>query len=101
MSQTFLSLLQRYRRASGTLTLPVARGRVTYILVVEEDGTIEIQGGHLLVGRRYTGHYAKATIFTHRRQLRVQINHRLAKIFPFVIRERVAPPLRPLPCGRI
>ncbi len=97
----FLSFLKQYRNAQGDLALPVARGRVTDLLLVEEDGSIEIQGKRLHLGRRYTGEYVKATIFTHWRQLRVQINHRVVKVFPFPIRKRVMRPLRPLRPGRM
>lgn len=101
LSPAFWSFLQRYRNAEGKLSLPVARGRVTYILLVEEDGSIELQGKRLVIGKRHTGQYAKATIFTHRRQVRVQVNHRVVKVFPFPIRERLVAPLRKLRSGRV
>ena len=97
----FGCFLERYRNPNGGLALPLARGRITYILQVEGDGSIEIQGKVLPIGRRHAGEYAKATIFTHRGQIRVQIHHRVVQVFPFPVREKVVAPLRPLPRGRM
>jgi hypothetical protein len=92
--------LQRYRDAQGTLRLPLARGRISFVRRVSGVGTIELPGGAYRVGRRIAGQYVVATLYTHRRELVVKLEGRVVKRFPCPIRERLVPPLYALPRGR-
>ncbi len=93
-------ILARYRDARGRLRLPLARGRISFIRRVDEDGRIEINGKAYGLRRSLARQYVTATIFTHRRLLVVR-GERFAKRFPFPIHEPVGAPLLPLPRGRL
>ncbi len=84
----------RYRDARGVLRLPIARGRVSWIQKVDADGHIRINARPYFVGKRLTGHYVQATLFTYRRHVVVYDvrRHRL-KTFAFPLSERTIPPL--------
>lgn len=86
--------LARYRNHRGVLQLPIARGRVSWIQKVDADGQITINARPYFVGKRLTGHYVQATLFTHRRRLIMYDvrRHRL-KAFPFPLTERIVAPL--------
>lgn len=90
----------RYRDASGTLRLPLARGQISFVRRVGEAGTIKLPGGTCRVGRRLARQYVVATLYTHRRELVVKLDGRVVKRFPCPIREKVVAPLHPLPRGR-
>lgn len=92
--------LAAYRDGRDRLALPLARGRLSFIRRVAEDGTIELPGGTFAVGRRRAGQYVVATLFTHRQELVLKLQARVIKRVPCPIREPVVPPLRPLPRGR-
>jgi hypothetical protein len=92
--------LEPYRDAHGTLQLPLARGRISFVRRVGGTGTIELPGGGYRVGRRLAGQYVVATLYTHRRELVVKLDGRVVKRFPCPLRETVVAPLYPLPRGR-
>lgn len=86
--------LARYRNPRGVLQLPIARGRVSWIQKVDTDGHITINARPYFVGKRRTGHYVQATLFTHRRQLIVyDVKQHALKAFPFHFAERIIAPL--------
>jgi hypothetical protein len=93
--------LAAYRDPRGRLHLPLARGRVSGIRRVDATGTIEVNGKPYSLGRRLSGRYVMATIFTHRRVLVVRVDARRRKRFPFPLHESVVPPLLPLLRGRM
>lgn len=92
--------LDRYRDRQGQLQLPLARGRLSFVRRVSGTGTIALPGGTYRIGRRLVGQYVVATLYTQRRELVVKLEGRVVKRFPCPIRERVVPPLYPLPRGR-
>ncbi len=88
--------LTRYRDPRGRLQLPIARGRVSWIQKVDADGHILINARPYLVGKRLTGHYVQATLFTHRRAVVVcDVTRRRVKTFAFPLSERAMSPLVP------
>lgn len=89
--------LARYRDARGVLTLPIARGRVSWIQKVDATGHISINARPYFIGKRLTGQYVQATLFTHRRRLIVHdIQERQLKAFAFPLTEPlIAPLVRP------
>ena len=83
-----------YRDARGRLQLPIARGRISWIQKVDADGHIAINARPYFVGKRLTGHYVEATLFTHRRQVVVyDVRRRRVKTVAFPLSERTVPPL--------
>ena len=86
--------LARYRDHRGVLQLPIARGRVSWIQKVDADGHISINARPYFVGKRLTGHYVQATLFTRRRRLIVyDVKRQRLKAFAFPLTERIVPPL--------
>jgi len=84
--------LGHYRGRRGQL--PVTRGRVSWIQRVDADGCISINARPYLLGKRRTGEYVQATLFTHRQRLVVYAaNRRRLKAFPFPIRDHVIDPI--------
>jgi len=92
--------LTRYRDTQGRLRLPLARGRISFVRRVAEDGTIGLPGGTFRLGRRLARQYVVVTLYTHRQELVVKLDGRVVKRFPCPIPEPVVPPLHPLPRGR-
>lgn len=87
--------LAEYRDPRGRLRLPIARGQVSWIQKVDADGHITINARPYLIGKRLTGHYIHATLFTHRRRLVVyDTQRRRLKAFVFPLSERTVAPLR-------
>jgi transposase-like protein len=86
--------LARYRDHRGSLHLPIARGRISWIQKVDADGHITINARPYCVGKRLTGHYVQATLAMYRRHLVIYDveRHRL-KTFAFPLAERIVPPL--------
>lgn len=86
--------LARSRNARGSLRLPIARGRVSWIQKVDADGHISINARPYFVGKRLTGHYVQATLSTHRQRVVVyDVNHHRVKTFAFPLAERIVRPL--------
>ena len=86
--------LAHYRDHRGVLHLPIARGHVSWIQKVDADGQIRLNARPYFVGKRLTGHYVQATLFTHRRQLVVyDVKRHRVKMFAFPLSEPIRPPL--------
>ena len=86
--------LADYRDCRGGLQLPIARGRVSWIQKVDADGHITVNARPYGVGKRLTGHYVQATLFTHRHELVIHDGTRQRlKAFAFPLTERIVPPL--------
>ncbi len=92
--------LAAYRDAHGTLALPLARGRISFVRRVDRAGSIALPGQRYRVGRRLAGQYVVATLYTHRRVIVVKLEGRVVKRFPCPVPEKLVPPLYPLPRGR-
>lgn len=92
-------LLRQYHDSRGRLVLPLARGRVSWLQKVDADGMIAINARPYFVGKRYTGHYVQATLWTHRRRLVVYTaSHRVLKQFAFPLPGLIGAP--PVPASR-
>jgi putative transposase len=84
------------RDARGQLQLPIARGRVSWIQKVDAEGRISVNARPYFVGKRLTGHYVQATLYTHRQRLIVyDVRRRRLKVFPFPLADPIVPPLVP------
>lgn len=76
--------------------LPITAGRLHFIRLVAEDGSVSLLNETWPVDKRLAGHYVWATIVTHRRQLQIYYRHcaqasvRLVKVFRYKIHEPVA-----------
>lgn len=91
--------LEAYRDRRGRLALPVAQGRVSWIQKVDAEGHVTLNARRYFVGKRQTGQYVQATLFTHRHQVVVySTGRRRLKSFTFPIAEPIVAPL--LPQGR-
>ena len=83
-----------YRDTRGRLQLPIARGRISWIQKVDADGHITINARPYFVGKRRTGQYVEATLFTHRGQIVVyDVRRRRVKTLAFPLSDRTLPPL--------
>ncbi|MCA1562634.1 MAG: transposase [Acidobacteria bacterium] len=88
--------LDAYRNRRGALAMPVAGGRVSWIQKVDTAGHIAINARPYSVGKRLTGQYVQATLFTHQQRLVVYTTQRQrVKAFPFPITEPVIAPILP------
>lgn len=85
--------LEPFREPDGRLKIPLARGRVTWIRLVSENGGIDIGGKRFPVGARYANQYVTATLSTSRRTVTVKLGARVVKRFPFPLTERVVQPV--------
>lgn len=87
--------LEQYRDRRGRL--PVAAGQVSWIQRVDDNGNISVNARPYFVGKRRTGEYVQATLWTHRQELVIYTaQHRVLKRFPFKIRGKIG---RPIPCN--
>ncbi len=87
--------LGRFRDAAGQLHLPLARGRISWVRLADEHGTLALQGRRLALGRAAANQYVIATLSTARGDITVRLADRAVKIFSFRIDERVVQRLRP------
>lgn len=85
--------LDRYRDALGELRLPLARGRISWVRRAGEDGTLEILGHRLRLGRRAANEYLVATLSTARAELTVRLDGRPIGAYRHPIGEKVVRPL--------
>jgi len=93
--------LASYRDHRGRLHLPLARGRISFIRRVDARGAVEVNARPYSLGKKLTGRYIMATIFTHRQEMVVKVGGRVCKRFAFTIHEPLVAPLVPLPRGRL
>ena len=85
--------LDRYRDALGGLRLPLARGRISWVRRADEDGTLEILGHRLRLGRRAANEYVVATLSTARGELTIRLDGRRIGAYRHPIGEKVVRPL--------
>jgi winged helix-turn helix protein len=84
--------LGAYRDAAGELRLPLARGRISWVRRVAEDGELRIVD-HRLRLRRAANEYVVATLATGRDELTVQLDGRVIASYRHPIDEKVIRPL--------
>ncbi|MBI5188575.1 MAG: helix-turn-helix domain-containing protein, partial [Nitrospirae bacterium] len=64
--------LDKYMDTNGHLSLPIAKGKVSFIRKIDSHGKIEVNGSTYFIKRRLEGQYVIATIFAHRKRLVVK-----------------------------
>lgn len=84
--------LRTYRDRRGRLKLPLARGRVSFIRKINDQGEIYVNAKAYFVGKRLARRYVTATIYTHRQRLVIRHDRRTLKHFPFPVREPLVAP---------
>jgi hypothetical protein len=84
--------LGAYRDAQGELRLPLARGRISWVRRVDEDGELRIID-HRLRLRRAANEYVIATLATGRGELTIQLDGRIIATYRHPVGEKVIRPL--------
>lgn len=84
--------LDAYRDAAGELRLPLARGRISWVRRVAEDGALRIID-HRLRLRRAANEYVICTLAIGRAELTVQLDGRIIGSYRHPIDETVIRPL--------
>lgn len=84
--------LDRYRDADGALRLPLARGRISWVRRVAEDGELRIID-HRLRLRRAANEYVVATLATGRDELVIRLDGKIIASYRHPIGEKVIRPL--------
>ena len=84
--------LDAYRDAQGELRLPLARGRISWVRRVAEDGELPILD-HRLRLRRAANEYVICTLSVARAELTVQLDGRMIGSYRHSIAEKVVRPL--------
>ena len=84
--------LDAYRDADGELRLPLARGRISWVRRVAEDGELRILG-HRLRLRRAANEYIVVTLATGRAELTARLDGRIIASYRHPIGEKVIRPL--------
>jgi hypothetical protein len=88
--------LEKYWDSNGHLSLPIAKGRFSFIRKVDSHGRIEVNGATYFIRKKLEGQYVVATIFTHRKRLVVKQDNKIIKSFSFPIKGHVVSPLLPV-----
>ncbi len=88
--------LDAYIDPKGNLTLPIAKGKVSFIRKVDSHGRIEVNGFSYFIRRKLERQYVIATIFTHRKKLVVKHENKIIKSFAFPIKGHVVDPFNKL-----
>lgn len=92
--------LEAYRHADGRIRLPIARGRLTFLRRVHDEGWIDAGGVKVPVGGRYAGLCVAATVLTYRQRVRVRLDGKVIAEHPFLLPGRAVPPWHdPAPRG--
>ncbi len=85
--------IERHITSNGSLNIPIAKGKVSFIRKVDSHGKIEINGSTYFIRKKLEGQYVVATIFTHRKRLVVKQDNRIIKSFSFPIKGHIVAPL--------
>jgi lipopolysaccharide biosynthesis glycosyltransferase len=88
--------LDKYIDSKGHLSLPIAKGRGSFIRKVDSHGKIEVNGSTYFIKRRLEGQYVAATIFTYRKRLVVKQENKIVKSSSFPIKGHIVDPLLPI-----
>lgn len=87
--------LEKYCNAYDNLTLPVSRGKVSFVRKIDPHGKIDVNGSAYFIKKRLERQYVVATIFTHRKRLVVKQDNKIIKSFSFPIKGHIIAPLLP------
>lgn len=85
--------LDTYIDSKGNLTLPIAKGKVSFIRKVDSHGRIEVNGFPYFIGSKLERQYVVATIFTHTRKIVVKHENKIIKSFAFPIKGHIVNPV--------
>ena len=78
--------LEPYRDAQGHLSLPIAKGKISFVRKVDFHGKVEINGVPYFIRRKLEGQYVVATILTQKKKIVVKHEHEIIKTFSFPIK---------------
>jgi len=81
--------LDTYIDSKGNLTLPIAKGKVSFIRKVNSHGRIDVNGFSYFIRRRLERQYVVSTIFTYRKKLVVKHENKIIKSFAFPIKDHI------------
>jgi putative transposase len=85
--------LDSYLDGEGRLSLPIAKGLVSWVRKVDAHGRIEFNGAEYLVSRRLEREYVVATLSTHHRRVFIKHEGKLIKSIPFPFKGKIILPL--------
>jgi transposase len=85
--------LDSYLDGKGRLSLPIAKGLVSWVRKVDAHGRIEFNGAHYFVSRKLEREYVVATLSTHHRRVFIKHEGKLIKSIPFPFQGKIIVPL--------
>ncbi len=85
--------LETYIDPKGSLKLPIAKGKVSFIRRVDSHGRVEVNGFSYFVRKKLERQYVVATIFTYRKKLVVKHENKIIKSFAFPIKGLIINPV--------
>ena len=85
--------LDSYLDVHGRLSLPLAKGLVSWVRKVDAHGRIEFNGAEYFICRKLERQYVVATLSTHHRRVFIKHEGKLLKSFPFPFEGRIVEPL--------
>ena len=77
----------------GRLSLPIAKGLVSWVRKVNAHGRIEFNGNEYFVGRKLERQYVVATLSTYHRRVFIKHEGKLIKSIPFPLKGKIVEPL--------
>ena len=89
--------LHRYIDSAGHLSIPVAKGKISWIRKVDSHGKIELNGSTYFIRKKLEGQYVVGTIYTYRKRLVVKQGTRVIKPFAFPIKGPIVDPMLRIP----
>jgi transposase len=84
--------LEAYRHKDDRIRLPIARGRLTFLRRVHQEGWIEAGGVRFAVGGSYAGLCVAATISTYHQRMQVRLDGKVIAQRAYPIPTRAVPP---------
>lgn len=85
--------LRDYQDEQGHLSLPVAKGKISFVRKVDAHGYIEVNGKAYFIRKKLEGQYVVATVYPHRKRLVVKLDNRVIKCLPFHLKAKIVEPL--------
>ena len=85
--------LDDHRDAAGALRLPLARGRISWVRRVDENGVVEVIDHRLRLGRIAANEYVVARLATGRAELTIMLDGRVIGSYRHPIAEKVVRPI--------
>ncbi|MEB2309953.1 MAG: integrase core domain-containing protein [Candidatus Brocadiaceae bacterium] len=81
--------LELYRDAQGRLSLPIAKGKISFVRKVDFHGKVEINGVPYFIRRKLEGQYVVTAILTQRKKMVVKHENKIIKTFSFPIKGHI------------